>query len=152
MPPAMLTSHAPCPCGRMATPPAAAGNAAKRSPPRAAPLRYAECCGRYIDQAVPAPDAESLMRSRYTGFVAECADYLRATWHPSTRPATLEFDPGTKWLGLEVRTHRTTGQDRAEVEFVARYRVGGRAVRLHETSRFVREGGHWFYVDGDIHN
>jgi len=53
--------------------------------------------------------------------------------------------------GLEVRRHRPTGDDRAEVEFVARYRVGGRAVRLHETSRFVREGGRWFYVDGDIH-
>lgn len=127
-----------CPCGRL--------NA------RHKPLAYADCCGRYLDHwdATPAPDAESLMRSRYTAFVAERADYLQATWHPSTRPATLEFDAGAKWLGLDVRSHRSTGPDRDEVAFVARYRVGGRAVRLQETSRFVREGGRWFYVNGDL--
>jgi SEC-C motif-containing protein len=116
-------------------------------------LPYADCCGRYLDHwdDAAAPDAESLMRSRYTAFVCERADYLQATWHPSTRPTALDFEPGAQWLGLEVRRHRPTGDDRAEVEFVARYRVGGRAVRLHETSRFVREGGRWFYVDGDIH-
>ena len=90
------------------------------------------------------------MRSRYTAFVCERADYLQATWHASTRPADLDFEPGARWLGLQVRSHRAMGEDRAEVEFVARYRVGGRAVRLHETSRFVREGGRWLYVDGDI--
>jgi len=59
------------------------------------------------------------------------------------------FDAGAKWLGLEVRRHQPTGPDSAEVEFVARWRVGGRAVRLHERSRFVREGERWYYVDGD---
>jgi SEC-C motif-containing protein len=142
----LMKSTDPCPCGR---PQAAAGKGAQ---PRALP--YAGCCSRYLDHAdeAAAPDAESLMRSRYTAFVLERGDYLQATWHPSTRPADLDFDPGTKWLGLEVRSHRSTGEDRAEVEFVARYRVGGRAVRLHETSRFVREDGCWFYVDGDIHS
>ena len=91
------------------------------------------------------------MRSRYSAFVQGRTDYLLATWHPDHRPAELTLEPGAQWLGLEVRRHRPTGDDRAEVEFVARYRVGGRAVRLHETSRFVREGGRWFYVDGDIH-
>ena len=115
-------------------------------------LPYAACCGRYVEHfdTVPAPDAQSLMRSRYTAFVAERADYLQATWHATTRPAAVAVDAGTKWLGLEVRAHRTTCDDRAEVEFVARYRLGGRAVRLHETSRFVREDGRWFYVDGDM--
>jgi len=140
-----LTNAEPCPCGRTQVTP---GQSAK-----AVALLYADCCGRYLDHGddAAAPDAESLMRSRYTAFVRERGDYLQATWHPSTRPAALDFEPGTKWLGLEVRRHRPTGDDRAEVEFVARYRVGGRAVRLHETSRFVREGGRWFYVDGDIH-
>ena len=144
----LIKSTDPCPCGR---PQAVPGKAAKGAQARVLP--YADCCGRYLDHGddAAAPDAESLMRSRYTAFVAERADYLQATWHPGTRPATLDFEPDTKWLGLEVRRHRSTGDDRAEVEFVARYRVGGRAVRLHETSRFVREGGRWFYVDGDIH-
>lgn len=139
----MTLETSPCPCGRVATPPSAR---------KAHPLAYADCCGRYIDHwdEAPAPDAESLMRSRYTAFVRERADYLQATWHASTRPATLDFDAGARWLGLEVRAHRATGPDSAEVEFVARYRVGGRAVRLHERSRFVREGGRWYYVDGDI--
>jgi SEC-C motif-containing protein len=97
----------------------------------------------------PASDAEALMRSRYSAFVLQQADYLRATWHASTRPDTLDFEIGTRWLGLEVRRHQVTGPDAAEVEFVARYRLGGKATRLHEKSRFVREDGRWFYVDGD---
>lgn len=139
-----LKNTDPCPCGRTQAPP---GKGA-----RAAALPYAHCCGRYLDHwdAAAAPDPESLMRSRYTAFVLERGDYLQATWHASTRPSTMDFEPGTKWLGLDVRSHRTTGDDRAEVEFVARYRIGGRAVRLHETSRFVREQGRWFYVDGDV--
>jgi SEC-C motif-containing protein len=114
-------------------------------------MAFADCCGRYVDHAAApgAPDAESLMRSRYTAFVLQRADYLQATWHASTRPAHLDFEPAAQWLGLAVRDHRSTGEDRAEVEFVARYRVAGRAVRLHERSRFVREAGRWFYVDGD---
>ena len=95
------------------------------------------------------PDAESLMRSRYSAFVREDAAWLLATWHASTRPAQLDFAPGARWLGLEVRRHQPIDADHAEVEFVARYRVAGRAVRLHETSRFVRESGRWFYVDGE---
>jgi uncharacterized protein YchJ len=96
----MTLDTSPCPCGRVATPPSAR---------KAHPLAYADCCGRYIDHwaDAPAPDAESLMRSRYTAFVRERADYLRATWHASTRPATLDFDAGARWLGLDVRDHRS---------------------------------------------
>lgn len=132
---------AACPCGRLQ------GSGAK-----AKPLAYADCCGRFIDHwdAQPAPDAECLMRSRYTAFVCERADYLLATWHPSHRPASLDFDAAAQWLGLEVRGHWVKDVDHAEVEFVARHRLGGRAVRLHERSRFVREGGRWYYVDGDM--
>lgn len=107
------------------------------------------CCGRFLEGKADAPDAERLMRSRYSAFVGERGDYLLATWHASRRPPTIDFDTGAKWLGLEVRRHQPTGPDSAEVEFVARWRVGGRAVRLHECSRFVREGGRWYYVDGD---
>ena len=127
-----------CPCGRV--------DGKKR------PLAYADCCGRFVDHfsTTPAPDAEHLMRSRYSAFVREQANYLLATWHSSTRPASLDFDAGAKWLGLEVREHTVTGVDTAEVEFVARYRVAGQAVRLHERSRFVCEEGRWYYVDGDM--
>ncbi len=90
------------------------------------------------------------MRSRYSAFVLERADYLLATWHASQRPASIEFDPGVKWLGLELRQHRLLDDTHAEVEFVARQKSpGSPALRLHERSRFVREAGRWYYVDGD---
>ena len=96
-------------------------------------------------------DAEALMRSRYAAFEAGDTAWLLASWHPSTRPARLALEPGTKWLGLEVRGHRVIDADHAEVEFVARSRAGGgRASRLHERSRFVREDGRWYYLVGDI--
>lgn len=88
------------------------------------------------------------MRSRYSAFVLKLEPYLLASWHSSTRPAQVGFEPGCKWLGLSIKTSKTEG-DTAEVEFVARYRIGGgSAVRLQERSRFVREQGRWFYVDG----
>ena len=89
------------------------------------------------------------MRSRYSAYVLQQSDYLQATWHVSTRPAeAVVFEPGLRWLGLDVRRHEVLADDRAVVEFVARSKLGGRAHRLHETSRFVREGGRWYYVDG----
>ena len=91
------------------------------------------------------------MRSRYSAYVLGLADYLLATWHPSTRPATIEpGPPGLRWLGLTVRDAPPPSGDAGEVEFVARSKLGGRAQRLHERSRFVREHGRWFYVDGDL--
>ncbi len=90
------------------------------------------------------------MRSRYTAFVLGRVDYLLATWHPDFRPAALTLEPATKWLGLEVKSHRISAADRAEVVFVARSAVNGRATRLAEQSRFVREAGRWYYTDGDI--
>lgn len=89
------------------------------------------------------------MRSRYSAYVLGHVDYLLQTWHPGTRPAALAPDPAVKWLGLEVRRHLPAGE-RATVEFVARSKLAGRARRLHETSRFVREEGRWYYVDGDL--
>lgn len=88
------------------------------------------------------------MRSRYCAFVCEQRQYLLATWHASTRPASLELEPEARWLGLEVRRYRAMDPTHAEVEFIARYRVAGRGVRLHETSRFVHEAGRWYYLDG----
>lgn len=88
------------------------------------------------------------MRSRYSAYVLKLEDYLLATWHIDTRPASLGLEADTvKWLGLEVKRHQESGGE-AMVEFVARYKAGGRAQRLHEISRFVREDAAWLYVDG----
>ena len=91
------------------------------------------------------------MRSRYVAYTLSDRDYLLATWHAATRPADVEFaGPAIKWLGLQVRRHEQADASHAIVEFVARYKVRGRAYRLHEISRFLRVDGHWRYVDGDI--
>jgi SEC-C motif-containing protein len=135
----LLAAHAPCPCGSDAT--------------------YVNCCGPFhaaIRNAAPggpfAPTPEALMRSRYSAYVLGLIDYLLATWHPSTAPGDLELSP-VKWLGLEVRHAQSSG-DAGVVEFVARYRsydsAGGKAQRMHETSRFVRIEARWYYIDGQM--
>ncbi|MEO7053003.1 MAG: YchJ family metal-binding protein [Rhodanobacter sp.] len=123
----------PCPCGN--------------------PAAYSACCGLLHDGAVAA-SAEQLMRARYSAYVLKREDYLLASWHPDTRPATLKLaaqQPPPTWLGLQVRSQQRVDDDHATVEFVARYRLGGgRAQRQHETSRFVRVDGRWLYLDGAL--
>jgi SEC-C motif-containing protein len=137
-----LQARQPCPCGRLR-------GAAKAGQQET----YGNCCGRWLEPSVPAatpPDAETLMRSRYSAFVLEREAYLLQSWAASHRPERIECDPATKWLGLDVRAYRLTGETTAEVEFVARQKPAqGPAVRLHERSRFVRETGRWLYLDGD---
>lgn len=111
---------------------------------------FASCCGRFIDGEQVPRNAVELMRSRYVAYVILNNDYLRATWHPSSRPVERQIvDESVKWLGLEVKKQATAGNE-ASIEFVARYRIAGRGHRLHENSRFLRENGRWFYVDGII--
>ena len=127
-----------CPCGRVD----AVGKA----------VSFVGCCGRYVGHfaQAPAPDAQSLMRSRYCAFVLGDEAYLLATWDPSTRPSAVSPVAGAKWLGLEVRVVEELDDSHAQGEFVARYRTSAGAVRLHERSRFVRRDGRWYYVEGDL--
>jgi SEC-C motif-containing protein len=116
---------------------------------------YAQCCQPYIDGTRHAPTAEQLMRSRYTAYTLGEAAYILSTWHESTRPRQLDLEPpgaphGVRWLGLTVHNHSQPSENQSQVEFTARYREAGRAHRLKEKSRFVRENQQWFYVDGEI--
>ncbi|HEV3432243.1 MAG TPA: YchJ family protein [Paraburkholderia sp.] len=134
-----------CPCGGAASD----QKSGAKSP------RYADCCGRFIDGGALPATALELMRSRYTAYVLGDVPYLRATWAVETCPADLDVDtnaPGApRWLGLAVKRHESIDATHAIVEFVARHKSGGRAYRLHETSRFTRgDDGRWRYVDGDI--
>ncbi|WP_250532812.1 YchJ family protein [Caballeronia sp. AZ10_KS36] len=130
-----------CPCG---------GASTSQRPNARAP-RYEDCCGRFIDGGAFPANAMELMRSRYTAYVLGDTAYLRATWDAKTCPPDLDASgDGTRWLGLQIKRHTVIDGDREEVEFVARYKVGGRAHRLHEASRFIRNAeGHWIYIDGD---
>lgn len=91
------------------------------------------------------------MRSRYCAYVLDLLPYLSATWHLSTRPAVIEPNPdNARWLGLDIRRYEVIDADHAIVSFVARCRIGGKATRMVETSRFIREESRWFYVDGEV--
>jgi SEC-C motif-containing protein len=109
---------------------------------------YDNCCQPY-HRGLAAPTAEALMRSRYSAYVLQLEEYLLRTWHPDTRPDHLGLEnyTRTKWLGLSVKRHELEEPDSAIVEFIARYKVGGKAEKLHETSRFLQINHEWFYVD-----
>jgi SEC-C motif-containing protein len=109
---------------------------------------YDNCCGPLHTGDRTAATAEQLMRSRFSAFAVGDTAYLLATWHPSTRPESLEPDPGRRWTRLDVLA--TTGgspfHDSGTVEFRAHYRHEGRPGSMHELSTFTRENGQWRYL------
>ncbi len=126
--------HKPCPCG--------------------SDKDFSRCCEPCLKGDIYAATAEQLMRSRYTAYVVGDESYLLSTWHSSTRPQQLhlESEPASQWIGLKVLAS-TSGEAHdsdGRVEFIARYKINGKAHRLHENSRFVKERGRWFYIDGTL--
>lgn len=112
-------------------------------------LPYADCC-RPFHEGTLAPTAVALMRSRYSAFALGLADHLMRTWHPRTRPDTIEVDDGSRWLGLTI--HRTeagqVGDETGVVEFTARWQdPDGLPGALHEISTFTRRANRWLYLD-----
>lgn len=122
---------------------------AQQSCPCGSGQPYGECCGPLLDGREWASTAEQLMRSRYTAFAVGNADHLFRTWHPRTRPATVEADRDTEWAGLTIIDTVDGGVDDTTgvVEFEAVYRVGRRTEVLGERSRFARRAGRWMYLD-----
>jgi SEC-C motif-containing protein len=112
-------------------------------------LTFGECCEPFLRAVAQAPTAERMMRSRYTAYAVQNRAYLLATWHPSTRPKSLTFDPGIEWLRLDIlgRTGGGMLDSEGTVEFRATYRADGVRQDQLENSRFVRDGRTWFYVD-----
>lgn len=111
-------------------------------------LPYEECCGPLHRGGALPPTAERLMRSRYPAYAVGDSDYLLATWHPSTRPATLTLDPDIRWYRLDI-VRRTRGgmlDSEGVVEFEAHYRTSRGRGSQHEVSEFIRSEGRWFYV------
>jgi SEC-C motif domain protein len=112
---------------------------------------FSECCGPLL-AGEPAPTAEALMRSRFTAYARRDAAYLRHSWHPSTRPAELDFESDLHWRRLQIVDTAAGGPDDAEgvVQFRASYRSNAGAGLLEERSRFVRHEGRWVYLDGQV--
>jgi SEC-C motif-containing protein len=112
------------------------------------------CCGPYLDGTARPSTATQCMRSRYAAFVENNVEYLLASWHPMTRPRSVETSSSTIWLGLTIKQSENGAENDSDgvVEFVARYRENGKALRLHEVSQFKKESGEWFYFDGNLVN
>lgn len=112
-------------------------------------LTFGECCAPIQRGEREAATAEALMRSRYTAFALEDVDWLLASWHASTRPRSLELDPGIRWLRLDITS--TTGGgpfDReGTVGFESHWVADGARGSMRELSSFRRDAG-WQYVDG----
>lgn len=122
-------------------------------------LAFAQCCGRFIKSSQNGgtlfpPTAEALMRSRYTAYVLHDEMYLLQTWHMSSRPGNIDFSgvDSVTWTGLQIVNTEGGGltDDKAMVEFIADYEVSGVRKQMHERSRFVREDGRWYYLDGKV--
>lgn len=127
------TSGPTCPCGSIQSPDS--------------------CCQPFILGKAFPDTAEQLMRSRYTAFTQENEAYLLQSWHPDTRPKNIEFDQNSKWLGLKIISVAKGSQADNEgwVEFVARYKISGKAYRLKELSYFIRCSDKWVYHSARKH-
>jgi SEC-C motif domain protein len=129
----LLTINAECPCG--------------------SGLVYTSCCGVYHDGSRYAQTAEALMRSRYSAFVLKLDAYVLATWDNTLRPKSVDFElDASQWQRLEIIACKKglANDSKGIVEFNAYYLQNGQAHVLHETSRFVKRGNHWFYLDGKV--
>ncbi|KUM44402.1 YchJ family protein [Pseudomonas sp. EpS/L25] len=131
-----MDSLAPCPCGSAHA--------------------LGDCCGRY-HAGMPAPDAERLMRSRYSAYVLGLIDYLVATTAPALqqrldREALTAWSLGSRWQGLQVLEHSAEPGDpaHARVAFVARWEDGRGAHRHEERSGFVQRNGRWYFLDPTV--
>jgi SEC-C motif-containing protein len=117
---------------------------------------YDACCRPFVAGESLPGTAEQLMRSRYCAYVLRDSAYLLDTWYRSSRPGNLSLDKETApdWIGLKVKGTESGGEKDLEgtVEFVARYKVNGKAHRMHEVSRFIKQNNKWFYVDGESGN
>ncbi|MDJ0343569.1 YchJ family metal-binding protein [Streptomyces sp. H10-C2] len=127
-PPTTALAASPCPCGLGES--------------------YRDCCGRFHSGRATAPTAERLMRSRFSAFAVRDAAYLLRTWHSTTRPSDIGFDPDQRWTRLEIigTADGSPFHTEGTVEFRARFSLHGQADSQHELSRFVREDGLWVYL------
>jgi len=117
-------------------------------------LEYSLCCQPYLSGKQIVSNPGQLMRSRYTAFVEKRADYLIQTWHPSCEAAAFRQEiesgfAGTEWLGLTL-FEEAEGSHGGEgfVSFVARFSEKGKTGAIIERSRFLKENGQWYYIDG----
>ncbi|MBT3011342.1 MAG: YchJ family protein [Candidatus Thiodiazotropha sp. (ex Lucina aurantia)] len=120
-------------------------------------VAYESCCGPIHEGAAKADTAEKLMRARYSAFGARKAEFLHQSLHPDHRhdhdiEATRRWAENAEWLGLQIVDVQGGGEadEEGSVEFIATYKEGGMVRPHHEISRFLKQDGDWYFVDGQL--
>ncbi|MEX0606388.1 MAG: YchJ family protein [Marinobacter sp.] len=108
---------------------------------------YAQCC-QPLHQGESALSPETLMRSRYAAFVLNLPEYILTTWHPRTRPGSLSLEDSPDWVSLQILNSTENGEQ-GTVHFRANYRLAQSFGFLEERSNFLKENGHWYYLQGE---
>jgi len=126
-----ISPNNPCPCGTN--------------------LKYKKCCQKY-HKGANAPDALTLMKSRYSAYVSRETLYIIKTTH-WTNP---QFNENTKAWSKELSDFcKSTNFLKLEIEDFSYDTVTFKAHTkqgvLHEKSRFTLIDGKWYYLDGDIY-
>ncbi len=130
-----ISVNSPCPCG--------------------SGRKYKKCCQIY-HKGAKAPDALSLMKSRYSAYFIGNGDYIIKTthvnnplyekdkerWKEELRIVSRE----TIWKNLTIVDFEQESNERATVLFIAKFEGG----QIYEKSYFVKEQGVWLYRDYEI--
>ncbi|KZN58598.1 YchJ family protein [Pseudoalteromonas luteoviolacea] len=117
-------------------------------------LPFEQCCNLFIAGQSKPENAEQLMRSRYSAYCVKNGEYIVSTYasekrHEHTVEDILLFANQVEFVNLEV-IHSDQDQSFQYVEFKASYIEDQQLEVLHERSRFIKEGGKWMYLDGNL--
>lgn len=117
-------------------------------------IDFAQCCEPFILGQTLADTPERLMRSRYSAYCINNAQYIHNTYAESKRPENAvkdikEFANSCRFIRLEVLS---ADMDKDQVEFKVHYLYQNHHCVLHENSQFIQENNRWVYLDGTIYN
>lgn len=117
---------------------------------------FEDCCEPFLDQLEDPKTAEELMRSRYTAFSKNYADYLVKTHPPKTRHTVSKKDLSNfckevEFYKLEIIETENGKQedDSGIVAFKAYYQFKNKKEIIPERSFFEKVNGLWMYLGGE---
>jgi len=110
---------------------------------------FGGCCAPILNGELSAPNAERLMRSRFTAHAVHDFPYLHRTFAETRDTPYVEDEYGNdiEWTKLVVHAHETDIRPGvSRVDFSAYFSEEGRDGVLHEKSEFERSDGEWIFT------
>ncbi|WP_085297106.1 YchJ family protein [Cognaticolwellia mytili] len=121
---------------------------------------FNQCCEKIITGNSNANSPEQLMRSRYSAYATNQAEYIFHTYADISRKTQTIDDIAqwaneTKWLKLVIHhasnfQHDLLENNSAQVGFSAYYSHQDQIFHMRENSNFIMEHNQWRYLDGDV--